>query len=362
MTKVNKIEGNIRGLSGVRADLILQESGDRKDETHSKKYGDWEFLKPAPGVYDVQFYGRGTTPDDWIIGIEVVGDTAIEEALPIIFSGTPALAVSEGSTGEDIVETDINKAEDTMAIFSLTNLQASQGVIKKVLVYRKISSDTTYLPFKEFDFDGSYAEVQSDLSAATFRERMKLRDKPEDYDFRCLFLNPDNKPALSSGTPVYATHTNVTFNGVPDLDEYVEVKDLVCSNVSGGETGTLPGMVAELEWTDTKAIPRGSWGSPTYKDSYGNNLSPPLTWAQAQKIIAYVVYMFISSIGNSPDYPRPGITPPEEETEGDWYHMGEHEKANASIRCPQGSKVSFWVGFTMERTTPTTTQQKPEHY
>lgn len=328
-------------------------------EYHLEYYGD--------GILPTEFYTSGNLSGEvkqqdpvtpWEYNIEIISVEGIE---PISFAVSPVLAVAEGSTGEDLPDSDINKAEDTMVILSFSSLICTVGRIRKIAVYRKISSDTTYLLWKEFNFDESYSEVDSGLDTATFRERMMLRDKPENYDFRTIFINENDDPAVTGGTPVYADDTAVVFNGVADISEYVEVKDLICTNIAGGGAGDLPGMVADLEWTDPRQIVRGSWGTPTYTDAFGDTVSPAVTWAQAQKIYDFVIYMAVSINGNDADYPRPGTDGGETETEVNWYHMGHFKAAKASIRCPAGAKVNFWVGFQMERSSPTTTTDKLEY-
>ena len=60
-----KMRGNIKGLGGIKCDLIA-ESGELVQEVKSDKNGDWEFDRPDPGVYEIRFRGDGVDQSDWI--------------------------------------------------------------------------------------------------------------------------------------------------------------------------------------------------------------------------------------------------------------------------------------------------------
>lgn len=68
------ISGNIKGLAGVRCDLISQATGFRIESTHSVWKGGWKFTKPTPGLYDIRFFGRDVLEDDWLLNYEVNPD------------------------------------------------------------------------------------------------------------------------------------------------------------------------------------------------------------------------------------------------------------------------------------------------
>jgi len=347
VTIVNKIEGNIKGLAGVEVDLILQSTQTCVDSTHSKKHGNWEFPRPPTGKYDVQFRGRGTTRDDWIFGLEIVDMTEFEAELPIIFAGTPVLNVSEGASGEDIPDVDFDKTEYSTAILALTVLGTSQGKIRKVTSYYRKNGETNYKLLDTYDFDPELPEVQSDESAATYKSLIKLRDKPTNFDFKAIFMNPNGEVAESGGSPVEVTDLNVTFNGVSDLSEYAAVSGLKMVNADdqdGSPTGYLmAGDKAILEWDDIKEKARNQFPFST-TDALGNGVS--VSYQQSRKVSAYVVYMFVSDSGSAPEHEYPGTS----DANGTWYFMLETKKNYASIPIITGSSFGFWVGFRTEST------------
>jgi len=58
------------------------------------------------------------------------------------------------------------------------------------------------------------------------------------FDFKVIFLNPEGSPALKpDGSVLEVLHDNVPFNGVPDIQEYVEV--IGASGLLYGESGDL---------------------------------------------------------------------------------------------------------------------------
>lgn len=86
---VNRISGHtkIRGVkvSGILVSLFRQEDQLLLRETHSYR-GYWNFMNLDPGLYDVQFFGRGVTSDDFLFGIEVVDQVTAGDMTPPISS------------------------------------------------------------------------------------------------------------------------------------------------------------------------------------------------------------------------------------------------------------------------------------
>jgi hypothetical protein len=67
------------------------------------------------------------------------------------------------------------------------------------------------------------------------KTNMALLEKPVRYDFKAIFFNPSGDPARNNAVEVEIFETNVDFNGVPDLDEYIGVSavDVLNSNLAG---------------------------------------------------------------------------------------------------------------------------------
>ena len=65
------------------------------------------------------------------------------------------------------------------------------------------------------------------------------------FDFKAQFFNGLGIPAvLLNGTVIEASDAGVEFNGVPDIQEYLEVGNLTAADNFGnalGESGTLSG-------------------------------------------------------------------------------------------------------------------------
>ena len=68
------ISGNIKGLSGVRCDLISQATSLRIQSVHSVFGGVWKFDKPVVGIYNIEFYGRDVSEADWIYDYVITQD------------------------------------------------------------------------------------------------------------------------------------------------------------------------------------------------------------------------------------------------------------------------------------------------
>ena len=60
--------------------------------------------------------------------------------------------------------------------------------------------------------------------------------KPVTYNFKTVFFNPGGDPAMNGSNQVNATETNVVFNGIPDIEEYVGATGLEVLNSNLAQT------------------------------------------------------------------------------------------------------------------------------
>jgi len=125
------LSGNI-GVTGVRVDLIRQSDNTRIDTTESKRVGNlkgyWEFIRPGSGKYDVIFKGGGTTPEDYIYGIEVVDTTLIEGVDQFVNDTPPNGSFGAGSTPIGHVDNKLN-AQVTIEWTYTQGAEFAQGFI-----------------------------------------------------------------------------------------------------------------------------------------------------------------------------------------------------------------------------------------
>ena len=95
---INRVGGYLRNstgrlLGGVEAALYSQSLTAVVDTTHTKR-GYWEFTNVTPGFYNIQFYGRGVTEEDWLFGIEIIDEATAGDSDP------PVSSVVAGATLE----------------------------------------------------------------------------------------------------------------------------------------------------------------------------------------------------------------------------------------------------------------------
>jgi len=81
-------------------------------------------------------------------------------------------------------------------------------------------------PIPGYDDEGGILNTKTNIA---------LIEKPVLYDFKAIFFNPSGDPAMDNALEVEVHELNVSFNGVPDLDEYIGVTDVdvLNSNLAG---------------------------------------------------------------------------------------------------------------------------------
>jgi len=323
----NQLLKNGSPIAGVAARLYNEEN--QKIGADTTTYdGRYSFTDIPAGNYEVRFFGEDFTSDSWF-NITVTGPGG--ELPVIVFSGTPTVSVLETSYEYE------QQGEISVAQIYLTNLEVSAGKIATVAVKFKKSNDSTWDILSKFDFDKTIDGVTDDLSSAIFVSDIPLKEKPSIYDFKVSFFNGDGIPAKNSGVLVTADYNNITFNGIPDVAEYVGVEGVTIKN-SNSAGDKIPTNIIMLEW-DHPAIT----GPGTFTDGAGKPIE--VNGDQVKNISGFVVYMFISNDGKDPDA---GLYPVSNPTNGTWYLLDTiaPDITFANIRLPQKKEVIIWIGFT----------------
>lgn len=307
------------------------------DTTNS--WGEYEFLDIDAGNYQVRMFGEDFTNDDWFY-ITVTGPGG--ELEPVIFAGTPIMTVSESSYDYE------QQGEISVAQVNFTNLEVSDGKLTSILVEYKESSGSTWETLKEYKFGTNIPGVLTDLSGAVYKSDIPLKEKPSYYDFRSTFFNGDGLAATSGGTLVSATESNVTFNGIPDVAEYIGVENLSVKN-SNAAGDKIPTNNIMLEWEHPQTT-----GAGNFTDAAGGVVA--VNADQVRNVSAFVIYMFVSNSGSGPD---DGSYPVSSPTTGTWYLLDTipPDTTYTTIRLPQKKQVMVWVGFTTPGVTTSATSE-----
>ncbi|MHA2093020.1 MAG: hypothetical protein ACW98F_00055 [Candidatus Hodarchaeales archaeon] len=356
----NKLYGNITTNSRVMPAIAVvlykvTEAGvitSQSDYDTTDSLGDWSFDISESGWYTVKFYGGGTTETDWILRIYLEFspvDLALFEDLT--YTTSPTITVTESS-----VRRDVNKGEISIISISFLNLAPDTGTLTNVEIYYKQSSDSTYEWLRTIP-------MVEQPDTLTVRHEIVLKNKPDYYDFRAIFLNGAGVPYKISEVVYYAEATNVQLDGIPDVFEYIEVTDLEALNTPDPESGPMLSNTMKMEWTDLKNLEESAFPIET-NDAFGRAYS--LSYVVASKIENYVVYMYLSETNDPPAKQHPGIsalwdaipydTAPWAykgqafgET-GVWVFMGSYTAPYCEVEVPDGRFVSFWVGFKTPKT------------
>jgi len=288
--------------------------------------GKYSFSSLSIGNYQIRFFGEGFTEDDYI-NFVVTGFGG--ELPPIVFAGTPIMTAAE--VGYDYEQ----QGEISAAQATLTNLECT-GKITTILIEYKLSAGSDYEILNKFEFGDKLPGVSSDISSVVYTNDIPMKDKPSVYDFRATYFNGDGIPA-KDGDLVITYETDISFNGIPDMAEYVGVADVTVKN-SNSDNDKIPTNTIMLEWEEPATT-----GPGAYTDAAGNPIV--VTEDQVKNVSSFVVYMFVSADGNIPDA---GNFPATSPTNGTWYLLDTlPAKLNfTSIRLPQKKQVMIWIGFT----------------
>lgn len=329
--------------SGVMAS-IYNSNSIRVDVDVTDKYGFYEFKNLVTGPYLIKFYGMGYSSDD-NINISIVDEFDAEDTAPLTFQTPPALGVTEGNPFSG------QQGEGSEGIFAFSNLQPSTGILGKVDIFYKLSSSSDYNVLFSLSigddtpgYDKANGLLETDFP-------IELVDKPSTYDFKVFFFNPSSEPALnSSNDTITADDTSITFNGIPDLDEYIGVTGVEVSNSNAAGT-KVPTNEIIVTWDDMSNESAG-----TYEDASGSSVT--VSENQLKNISSYIVYMYVSA-GTSP--PSNGENYPNKtETNGEWYMLDtiHSSQQRASLRVPQQKSVMLWIGFLTGGTSSSTTSNE----
>lgn len=325
---------------GVMAS-IYNSNNVRVDVDVTDKYGFYEFKNLVTGPYLIKFYGMGFSSDD-SINVSIVDEFDAEDTAPLIFQTSPSLGVTEGSPFSG------QQGEGSEGIFAFSNLQPSTGILGKVDIFYKLSTSSDYNVLFSLSIGDDTPGYNRETGLLETDFSIELVDKPSTYDFKAFFFNPSSEPALnSSNETITANDTSITFNGIPDLDEYIGVTGVTVSNSNAAGT-KVPTNEIIVTWDDMSDKPAG-----TYLDAAGSSVS--VTGNQLRNISSYIVYMYVSSgsspPSNSENYPN------KTETNGEWYMLDTipSSQQRASLRVPQQKSVMLWIGFLTGGTTSSTT-------
>ena len=323
-------------IAGV-AVRLYDEDGNKVGADTSDSLGRYSFTSLAPGNYQIRFFGEGFTSDNYV-NFSITGGAV--EILPIVFSGTPNLATAESDFRVD------EQGEISVAQFSLTSLETSQGVIRSVVVEYKKSSESAWEDLKTFEFDPDLDEVAADSGSAIFSIDVPLKEKPVNYDFRASYLNGEGVPAKVSSTVVYSIDSNVNFNGIPDLNEIIGVTEVTVQNANANKDRLASNSII-FEWKHPNLV-----GAGTYYDAAGSPVS--VTEAQIRNITTFSVYMFISDSGEEPSGGEQ--YPIKTETKGTWYLLYKTVDTSVQVRVPKKKYIMLWVGFQTNGTATSATE------
>jgi hypothetical protein len=322
-----------------------------KDTTDKNGYYEFILNKSAltPGNYYVKFYGSGTVPafrpeGDWEV-IEVI-DADLLGVATLVLAYAPTLAVSEAA-GVQEQGVDIGAAEWTTAQLDITSVAISEGKLARIDIYYKQDDQTEFYLLESFSVDSGNPQ-----SAYQLKRRISLYSKPTSrYDFYCTYVGASGEVAKIGGNILKSEANDVDFNGVIDLTEYYEVRELECVNATGSsESGSLPSDFAELRWENIRVVPIGQF--PVQLRNGYTGINQNITYNQAQSVTGYVVYMYVTSDSTPPanHYPVDSTS-----DSGSWYFVAETEKVKANlitekVRCPINNRVAFWVGMKTAKT------------
>lgn len=368
----NKLYGAVTSSNGVAIAAMgavlwkVQEDGTllaQLDYDTTDATGAWQFGVTESGWYTVKFYGGGAIPENFINRIYLEYLPTGTDYLPLEYSTNPVISINE-LTGK----VDVNRAETAVIQMAFSNLTPDQGDLRTIQVYYKRTEDAVdYEPFMTIPI------ASDEISALNVKAEIRLEAKPDYFDFQAVFFDGLGIPYQDGGI-VYSTYdVNVKLDGVPDVYEYVEGIDLEATNTVDPEQGTITGDIIKLSWTDMRELGKTAFPIES-KDAFGRNIT--ITYEMAQRIINYVVFMYVSDTADDPIRQYPGLTAlygavpfgitqwafkdTQQPIAGKkWVYMGDHATASAEFTLPKNVWLAFWVGF---KTYATNSQIETDKY
>jgi len=359
----NRLYGAVSGSSGAKIAAMgvvlwnVQEDGTliaQIDYDTTDKDGAWQFGITDSGWYTVKFYGGGAIPENNINRVYLEFLPTGTDYQPLEYSTNPIMSITE-LTGK----VDVNRAETAVVQMAFSNLTPDTGDLRAIQVYYKRTEEAVdYQPFKTIPI------ADDEISALNVRADIKLEAKPDYFDFQAVFFDGLSIPYKDGGVVYSSYDTNVKLDGVPDVYEYVEGIDLEATNTVNPESGTVTGNIIKLQWTDFRELGKTAFPIES-KDAFGRNIT--ITYEMAQRIINYVVFMYVSDTEQSPGKPYPGLTAlygavpfgttqwafkdvQQPTSDKKWVYMGDFATGSSEFTLPKGVWVAFWVGFKTYKT------------
>ena len=337
---------NSTPILGAQA-CLYNTSGERLDVDITEAGGLYQFFNVATGHYQVRFFGRDLSEDDWL-EIDVIDEIEIEANLPIIFVTTPSLVVIEG-------ETKITKqGEISDALFTLNDVTLTQGKIASIdLFYKSPSENETQWRLLEavsVTTDDNIVAPFSDSNTITGISQIELFDLSVTnnfsiiYDFKANFYNADSEIAVDTNSTVVAPTDLTYFYGIHDLQDIIGVTNLDTTNTKQLPENiylTIPGDEVAIKWDDMRKV------SPAQTFYAANGSLKFLSKVILRSIKEYAVYIYLSTYGVPPENPWPI---PRSDSNGEWYFLTKIPTNRAYIRVPRNKFFKIWVGFSSETT------------
>jgi hypothetical protein len=368
----NRLYGTVTASNGVAIAAMgvvlwnVQEDGTliaQLDYDTTDKDGNWQFGITDSGWYTVKFYGGGAIPENNILRIYLDYLPTGTDYLPLEYTTNPVISVNELTS-----KVDVNKAETAVIQMAFSNLTPDQGDLRSIQVYfRRTEEAVDYEPFMTIPI------TSDEISALNVKGEIKLEAKPDYFDFQAVFFDGLSIPYQDGGIVYSSYDVNVKLDGIPDVYEYVEGIDLEATNTPNPESGTITGDIIKLNWTDMRDLGRSAFPIES-KDAFGRNIT--ITYEMAQRIINYVVFMYVSDTEDGPIRQYPGLAAlygavpfgtvqwafkdiQSPIVGKKWVYMGDFATSSSEFTLPKNVWVAFWVGF---RTYKTNSQIETERY
>lgn len=238
-----------------------------------------------------------------------------------------------------------NKEEMAVVEFSVSNFTVANGILSWIEVLYKSYSHN------DFKLINSVSPVYADpayVNEFTFRVSFPLLDKGVNHTFQLKFKDTNGLVGLFGSQEDAIVEKTALIDGISDLEELYEVRDLAVLNGTSSENGAIASLIANLQWEDVRQIQRGFL--PQQFKSGADGVARNLTYEELQRVIGYEVYMYVASSNNPPTnhYPVHHVS-----DVGTWYYVGEVNVAEMKVRCPATKYVAFWVGMKTARTQST---------
>lgn len=288
-------------------------------------------------------------------------------AVGFAFATSSLPSFSAREINEDSI---LDRAGNDYSFVQLSFSNINSFDIKRIIIYYEQTITGKQLPshLTELQTMEVFTEINMLSSVSTLEARRPVKLFSADstmYSFYAIYLNSSGKVVEFENKSVINYATNVLFSGLSSYSTILGAKDVRTANVNiiddqdlNGSGFTRPFVVPDPE-IDLICLDLKTLSDPQvfnqyenisyFYDTYGDAYE--LNYRDFTNVEYYVVYKFISSKGNPPQYKYPLHVNPASsldttisDVNGKWRLVGKYSTNRFTVPVEDCGRFGYWVG------------------